>query len=142
MHELAPEMTYAQACLLAEKATNWAAQAHNKWFPRVTLDGRGKCEGGKSLAEMRPEVVDAARALNEGRALRKIAAALADQGFVTPAGKEYSATSIKGSLHESALSVRHLEHAPNRLAATPPGAVRSLGSHGFGLGPQAALLMG
>jgi hypothetical protein len=41
----------------------------------------------------------------------------------------------KGSLHESALSVRHLEHAPNRLAATPPGAVRSLGSHGFGLGP-------
>ena len=26
---------------------------------RVTLDGRGKCEGAKSLAEMRPEVVAA-----------------------------------------------------------------------------------
>jgi hypothetical protein len=32
VHELAPEMTNAQAYLLAEKATNWAAQAHHKWF--------------------------------------------------------------------------------------------------------------
>jgi hypothetical protein len=30
VHALAPEMTYAQA--LADKATNWAAQAHHKWF--------------------------------------------------------------------------------------------------------------
>lgn len=58
---------------------------------RVTLDGRGKCEGGKSVAEMRPEVVEAADALNDGRSLRKIAAALAEQGFTTPAGKHYSA---------------------------------------------------
>jgi hypothetical protein len=32
VHELAPEMTFAQAHLLAQKATNWAAQAHHKWF--------------------------------------------------------------------------------------------------------------
>jgi hypothetical protein len=31
---LAPEMTFAQAHLLAQKATNWAAQAHQKWFWR------------------------------------------------------------------------------------------------------------
>ena len=34
VHELAPGMTYAQAFLLADKATNWAAQAHHKWFWR------------------------------------------------------------------------------------------------------------
>jgi arginine exporter protein ArgO len=32
VHELAPEMTFEQAGLLAQKATNWAAQAHHKWF--------------------------------------------------------------------------------------------------------------
>jgi len=34
VHALAPEMTYAQVFLLAEKATNWAAQAYHKWFWR------------------------------------------------------------------------------------------------------------
>jgi hypothetical protein len=38
VHELAPEMTYAQAYLLAEKATNWAAQAHHEWFWRGIPD--------------------------------------------------------------------------------------------------------
>jgi hypothetical protein len=50
---------------------------------RRTLDGRPKCEGRKSVAEKRPEVSEAARILNDGRSLRKIAAALAEQGFVT-----------------------------------------------------------
>jgi DNA invertase Pin-like site-specific DNA recombinase len=77
---------------------------------RVTLDGRGKCEGGKSVAEMRPEVGKAAHALNDGRSLRKIAAALADQGFTTPAGKHYSATSIKRMLGEGGSKSRALTH--------------------------------
>jgi hypothetical protein len=34
VHALAPEITFAQAHLLAQKATNWAAQAHHKWFWR------------------------------------------------------------------------------------------------------------
>ena len=34
VHELAPELTFAQAHFLAQKATNWAAQAHRKWFWR------------------------------------------------------------------------------------------------------------
>jgi hypothetical protein len=34
VHELAPDMTFAQAHLLAQKATNWAAPAHHKWFWR------------------------------------------------------------------------------------------------------------
>ena len=38
VHELPPEMTYAQAFLLAEKATNWAAQAHPEWFWRGIPD--------------------------------------------------------------------------------------------------------
>ena len=77
---------------------------------RVTLDGRGKCEGGKSLAEMRPEVIRAARALNNGLSLRKIAVALADRGFVTPAGKHYSATSVKRMLGDQGSKSRALKH--------------------------------
>ena len=38
VHALAPEMTYERAYLLAEKATNWAAQAHHKWFWRGIPD--------------------------------------------------------------------------------------------------------
>jgi hypothetical protein len=34
VHELAPEMTYDEACGLAHKATAWAAQAHHEWFWR------------------------------------------------------------------------------------------------------------
>jgi hypothetical protein len=34
VHALAPEMTFEQAYLLAEKATNWCAQAHYRWFWR------------------------------------------------------------------------------------------------------------
>ena len=35
---LAPEMTFAQADRLAQKATNWAAQAHHVWFWRGIPD--------------------------------------------------------------------------------------------------------
>jgi Resolvase, N terminal domain len=48
----------------------------------TTLDGRGKCEGRKSVAELRPEVIEAAAKLNDGRSLRAIAAGLAEQGFL------------------------------------------------------------
>jgi hypothetical protein len=34
VHELASEMTYAEAWWLAHKAASWAAQAHYKWFWR------------------------------------------------------------------------------------------------------------
>jgi DNA invertase Pin-like site-specific DNA recombinase len=61
----------------------------------TTLDGRGKCEGRKSVAELRPE---AAAKLNDGRSLRAIAAGLAEQGFVTRTGAAYSPTSIKGDV--------------------------------------------
>jgi DNA invertase Pin-like site-specific DNA recombinase len=60
----------------------------------ITIDGRGKCEGRKSVAELRPEVSEAARMLNDGRSLRAIAAGLAEQGFVTRTGAAYYATSI------------------------------------------------
>jgi DNA invertase Pin-like site-specific DNA recombinase len=65
---------------------------------RVAMDGRGKCEGRKSLAERSPELIAAAQTLNDGRSLRKIAAGLAEQGFLTPSGKEYSASAVKGML--------------------------------------------
>ena len=38
VHALAPEMTFEQAYLLAEKATNWCAQAHHVWFWRGIPD--------------------------------------------------------------------------------------------------------
>ena len=53
----------------------------------TTLDGRGKCEGPKSVAELRPEVIEAAAKLNDGRSLRAIAAGLAEQGFVDADGR-------------------------------------------------------
>ena len=59
---------------------------------------QGKCEGRKSLAERSPELAAAARVLNDGRSLRKIADALAEQGFVTPSGKVYAPSAIKGML--------------------------------------------
>ena len=66
---------------------------------------RGKCEGRKSYAEREggAELIAAARELHtnpNGRApsLRKIAAALASRGFVTPAGRHYSASAVASML--------------------------------------------
>ena len=58
----------------------------------------GKCEGRKSLAQRSPELAAAAKALNDGRSLRKIAAALMEQGFTTPSGTIYAPSAIKGLL--------------------------------------------
>jgi DNA invertase Pin-like site-specific DNA recombinase len=59
----------------------------------------GKCEGRKSFAEKDPELVAAAKALNDGRSLRKIAEALAQQGrVVAKSGKLYSASAVKNML--------------------------------------------
>ena len=61
---------------------------------------RGKCGGRKSYVERNPEMVKLARELHrpdlERRpvSLRKVAADLADRGFVTPSGKLYSASAI------------------------------------------------
>ena len=68
---------------------------------------RGKCEGRKSYAEREggAELVAAARELHtnpNGRApsLRKVAAALAERGYVTPSGKHYSASAVASMLGE------------------------------------------
>src|SRR6516165_496572 len=53
---------------------------------RLSMDGRAICEGRKNLAELAPEAIKAAKALNDGRSLRQISAGLADQGFVTRKG--------------------------------------------------------
>jgi len=76
----------------------------------TTLDGRGKCEGRKSVAELRPDVIEAAAKLNDGRSLRAIAAGLAEQGFMTRTGAAYSATSIKRMLGEGRSKSRALTH--------------------------------
>ena len=66
---------------------------------------RGKCEGRKSYAEREGggELVALARELHsnpEGRApsLRKVAAALAERGYVTSTGKQYSALAVASTL--------------------------------------------
>src|SRR6516164_210164 len=64
--------------------------------------------GRLSVARSCP--LENSRKLNDGRSLRAIAAGLAEQGFVTPSGKEYSATSIKRMLGEGGSKSRALTH--------------------------------
>ncbi len=67
---------------------------------------RGKCEGRKSYAERDPALVAAAKDLSAHRepesvrkpSLRWIAARLADRGYVTPSGKQYSASAVQAML--------------------------------------------
>jgi len=63
---------------------------------------RGKCEGRKSYAERSPELVAKARELRgtNGRptSLRKIAAGLAELGYVTPSGRPFSASAVASML--------------------------------------------
>ena len=66
---------------------------------RVTKEGKGKCEGRKTLAERSPELIAAANALNDGRSLRQISAALAAQGFVTSKNaRPFSASAVQSML--------------------------------------------
>jgi DNA invertase Pin-like site-specific DNA recombinase len=70
---------------------------------RVTKDGRGKCKGRRSLAERSPELLTAAQALNDGRSLRQISSALAEQGFVTSKNaKPFSASAVQSMLRTKA----------------------------------------
>ena len=66
---------------------------------------RGKCEGRKAYAEREggQELVTAARQLYQnpnGRphSLRRVAAGLAERGFVTPSGRHYSASAVASML--------------------------------------------
>ena len=68
---------------------------------RVTLDGRGKCEGRKSIAEARPEVIEAACRFNDGRSLRAISDALAEAGFLTKHDTPFAPMAVKVMLEAS-----------------------------------------
>ena len=62
---------------------------------------KGKCEGRKSIAEMRPETVALVRELRREQrfaSLRELAAELEARGHVNGAGNPYSATAIKNML--------------------------------------------
>ena len=61
----------------------------------------GKCEGAKSHAELRPEVVALARSLRRrkrGNSLRDISAALAAAGHLNANGRQFSAASVRNML--------------------------------------------
>ena len=62
----------------------------------------GKCGGRKTYAESNKALVEAAAALRARphMSLRKVAAALAEQGFVTPNGLPYSASAVQSMLGE------------------------------------------
>ena len=67
----------------------------------------GKCEGRKSHAELRPEVVELAKKLRracrvsgERKSLRKISEELQAAGFLNERGKPYNPNSIKVMLEE------------------------------------------
>jgi DNA invertase Pin-like site-specific DNA recombinase len=65
----------------------------------------GKCEGRKSQAELRPEVVGLVRQLHRRRpkggrrSLREISAELAAQGFLNENGRPFAAASVKSMLN-------------------------------------------
>jgi DNA invertase Pin-like site-specific DNA recombinase len=59
----------------------------------------GKCEGRKSYAEAKPEMVKLARDLAGKRlSLRKVSAELARRGHVTAKGQQFSASAVKSML--------------------------------------------
>ena len=70
---------------------------------------RGKCEGRKSYAERAggEELVSVARRLRANPdgvrpvSLRKVAAGLAERGYVTPSGRPYSASAVSSMLSAS-----------------------------------------
>jgi len=76
----------------------------------TTLDGRGKCEGRKSVAELAPDAVKLACKLNDGRSLRAIAAELEAAGYKTRKGTRYSADAVKRMLGEGGSKSRALTH--------------------------------
>jgi DNA invertase Pin-like site-specific DNA recombinase len=85
---------------------------------RVTKDGRGKCEGRRSLAERSPELIAAAQALNDGRSLRQISATLAEQGFVTSKNaKPFSASAVQSMLRTEASSKQARKPPAQKSAA-------------------------
>jgi DNA invertase Pin-like site-specific DNA recombinase len=67
----------------------------------------GKCEGRKSHAELRPEVVGLVRQLHRRRpkggrrSLREISAELAAQGFLNENGRPFAAASVKSMIEKS-----------------------------------------
>ena len=64
----------------------------------------GKCGGRKSYAERDPRLVETARRLyrpdpdRRPISLRKVAAGLAELGYVTPSGRPYSASAVNSML--------------------------------------------
>jgi DNA invertase Pin-like site-specific DNA recombinase len=84
-----------------EKASTVAKLAAARKRKRETS---GKCEGRKSHAELRPEVVALAKKLRRRspkggqRSLRQIAAELAGRGFVNDNGRPFSAASVAAML--------------------------------------------
>jgi hypothetical protein len=56
----------------------------------------GKCGGRKTYVEARPEVVALAKQMQAGgMSLRKISAALAEEGYRTAGGKPYVASAVR-----------------------------------------------
>jgi hypothetical protein len=74
--------------------------------PELDVPTGGKCEGRKSYAESNPALVANAKELSAHRepgsvrqpSLRWIAARLAERGYVTPKGKQYSASAVQAML--------------------------------------------
>lgn len=64
----------------------------------------GKCEGRKSHAERNPEIVAEAKRLHRKlpkggqRSLRQVAAELAERGYISRAGKPFSASAVRSML--------------------------------------------
>lgn len=67
-----------------------------------------KVGGRKNYAEINPAMVALARELNHGLSLRKIAAQLAAEGYVTPSGRNYAAMAVRSMLNGTAMAMRSM----------------------------------
>jgi site-specific DNA recombinase len=77
------------------------AKKENEEIKKLTLDGRGKCEGRKSYKEINQELIKAAKKLyrkprhGTKLPLLKISSRLYEMGFMTGKGKPFSASQVK-----------------------------------------------
>lgn len=78
-----------------------ARKENERTKKRLTVDGRGKCEGRKSYKETNQELIEAAKKLHRKPRhgtrlpLLTISKKLHEMGFMTKSGKPFAATQIK-----------------------------------------------
>lgn len=95
------ELEKNQIVLKLQNSREKSRQNNQKTKNKLTLDGRGKCEGRRSYKEVNPDLIKAAKSLNRkprnGKrlSLQKISNKLFEMGFMTTKGNPFSASQVQ-----------------------------------------------